>query len=161
MKKQYFAVATMLAIGLGLTACGGTSQEPTEQQAPEGVPGLTAENARLILPAVAGNPGVVYFDLKNSGKKNYAVRRADVEGAARTEMHGTMEMASGMEMSEVGPQTVMAGDTMKFEPGGYHLMVFDLAPELQAGGTTEVTLTVAGGDKTSFQVPIRGPGDDR
>jgi len=161
--KSPLLTALLLAAGAAfIGACGENSSEPVEAQAPEGAPGLTAENARMILPAVAGNPGVVYFDLANSSDRNYAVRRADIEGAGRTEMHGTMEMAGGeMAMSETGQQTVMAGETFAFEPGGYHLMAFDISPELSAGGTTEVTLTVAGGDKFSFEVPIQNAGDER
>ena len=157
MKSPLFACLVLAAGAAALSACGDNSQAPAEQQAPEGVPGLAVENARMILPA-----GVVYFDLVNNSARNVAVRRADVEGADRAEIHGTMEMAGGeMAMSETGQQTVMAGDTFTFEPGGYHVMVFDVSPELQAGGETEVTLTVAGGDKFSFAVPIRSPGDDR
>ena len=73
-----------------------------------------------------------------------------------------MTTANGeMSMAPAGPQTVAAGQTFAFAPGGYHVMVFDLAPELAAGGQTEVTLTVEGGDKTSFMVPIRSAGDER
>ncbi|MDG6078141.1 copper chaperone PCu(A)C [Erythrobacter litoralis] len=162
MNSRLFAAAFLLGSGTVLASCGGNSEEPVEQQAPEGVEGLSIENPRLILPAVAGNPGVVYFDLVNDSDRNYAVRRADVEGAGRTEMHGSMEMYDGeIAMSPVGPQTVMANDTFTFEPGGFHVMVFDLSPELQAGGETEMTLTVAGGDKASFAVPIQSPGDAR
>ena len=40
-------------------------------------------------------------------------------------------------------------------------MVFDLDPSLEAGGTTEMTLTVVGGKKKSFPVEIRAAGDER
>lgn len=162
MKIRPFAAALVVGCVGVLGACGSDTQEAPEQQAPDAAPGLTVENARMILPAVAGNPGVVYLDIANNSDTNYALRRADVEGAGRTEIHGSMAMANGrMEMSETGQQTVMAGDTFTFEPGGYHLMAFDLSPELEAGGQTEVTLTVNGGDKFSFEVPIRSAGDDR
>ena len=162
MKSPLFTALMLVAGTAFIGACGGNSSQPAEGQAPEGAPGLTVQNARMIMPAVGGNPGVVYFDLANSSDRNYALRRADIEGAGRTEMHGTMEMSGGeMAMSETGQQTVMAGETFAFEPGGYHLMAFDLSPELSAGGTTEVTLTVAGGDKFSFEVPIQNAGDDR
>ncbi len=162
MKTRPFAAALLVGCAAILGSCGSNPQEPVEQQPPDATLGLSVENARLILPAVAGNPGVVYLDIVNNSETNYAMRRADIEGAGRTEIHGSMAMAGGaMAMSETGQPTVMAGDTFTFEPGGYHLMAFDLSPELQAGGETEVTLTVNGGDKFSFPVPIRSAGDDR
>ncbi|TMM49898.1 copper chaperone PCu(A)C [Qipengyuania marisflavi] len=161
MIKPIYAAALLTATSLGLASCGGEAEQPAGAEAPEGVPGLAIENARLILPAVEGNPGIVYFDLVNSGEKARAVRRADVMGAERTEMHASMEMSGEMTMGETGPQTVQPGDTMTFEPGGLHLMVFDISPELTAGSKASVTLTVAGGDKTSFEAEVRAAGDDR
>lgn len=162
MKTPLFAAALLAGCAGMLGACGSDPQEAAEQQAPDNALGLSVGNARMILPAVSGNPGVVYFDIANNSETNYAIRRADIAGSGRTEMHGSMEMAGGqMAMSETGQQTVMAGNSFTFEPGGYHLMAFDLSPELQAGGETEVTLTVNGGDKFSFDVPIRSAGDDR
>ena len=53
------------------------------------------------------------------------------------------------------------GDEVSFEPGGKHVMAFEVSPELQPGGTTEVTLTIAGGDKHSFEVPVMAAGEER
>ena len=41
------------------------------------------------------------------------------------------------------------------------LRLFDLDPALQAGGTTELTLTAVGGETMTFPVAIRAAGDDR
>ena len=156
--KTRLSIAAALALGtLSLTACGG---EPAADEAPEGVPGLQASNARLILPAVEGNPAALYFELSNGGDSGVAVRSAFVEGAGSAQIHDVMEYDGAMQMNETGPQVVPAGGTLSFAPEGLHVMAFDVAG-LEPGDTTEVTLTAAGGDKLSFEAEVRGPADDR
>ena len=54
------------------------------------------------------------------------------------------------------------GETIKFEPGGKHVMAFDLSPELKAGAKTELTLTIAGGDKMrAVEVPVEAADAER
>ena len=40
-------------------------------------------------------------------------------------------------------------------------LLFELSPELAAGAKTELTLTIAGGDKVSAEVPVMAAGSDR
>lgn len=157
--KTLYAAAVFALSTLTLAACSGS--EEAAPAAEENPTGLEISNARLILPAVAGNPAAVYFDLKNGGTRAVAVRKADIADAGRTEMHDVMEYDGKMTMNEMGPTTVPQGETMKFEPGAKHVMAFDLSPELKAGAKTELTLTVAGGDKASFEVPVEAADAER
>lgn len=154
--KTWFAAA---ALTLSLAAC---SQSDEAAKAVNDNPtGLTVSNARLLLPPVTGNPAAVYFDLKNEGTRAVAVRRADIADAKSASMHDMMEYNREMTMADMGPTTVKQGETLKFEPGGKHVMAFDLSPELKAGGKTEMTLTIAGGDKVSVEVPVQAAGSER
>lgn len=154
--KTWFAAA---ALSLALVACSQSDQETT---AVDEIPtGLTVSNARLLLPPVAGNPAAVYFELKNEGERAVAVRRADIADAKSASMHDMMEYNREMTMADMGPMTIKQGETIKFEPGGKHVMVFGLSPELKAGGRTEMTLTIAGGDKVSVEVPVQPAGAER
>ena len=47
---------------------------------------------------------------------------------------------------------------MKFEPGKLHVMVFNPGATLKAGGTTEMTITFADGDKSSAPLKIEAAG---
>ena len=152
--KTLFTAAALAAGTLTLAACsGGTGDEA--KQVDDNPTGLVVTNARLMLPPVAGNPAAVYFDLKNDGKRAVAVRRADIADAKTATMHDMMEYEGKATMADMGPMTIKQGETVKFEPGGKHVMAFDLSPELKAGGTTEMTLTIAGGDKMSAEVPVQ------
>ena len=53
---------------------------------------------------------------------------------------------------------IAPGTRIKFEPGQFHVMVFDIAASLQAGGTSEMTLTFADGDKLSAPLKLETPG---
>jgi periplasmic copper chaperone A len=53
---------------------------------------------------------------------------------------------------------VEGGATIKFAPGGLHVMVFDLDPALKAGETGELTVTFADGEKASVPLKLEAPG---
>jgi copper(I)-binding protein len=157
--KTYLAAAALALGTIALAACSGSQDAPPAAE--ENPTGLEISNARLILPAVAGNPAAVYFDLRNAGTRAVAVRSADIADAKSTAMHDSMEFDGKMTMNDMGPTAVPQGQTIKFEPGGKHVMAFDLSPELKAGGKTELTLTIAGGDKASFEVPVEAADAER
>ena len=143
MKITRFAPLALGLATVALAGCSGGSEETTAPAVDEVA--LEVSDARLMLPAVEGRPGAIYFEVANTGDRNYAIRRADVEGAGNAELHGSMEMDGQMMMDSVGQVLVNAGESESFAPGGFHVMVFDLDPALEAGGSTEMTLTVVGG----------------
>ena len=147
MKSIYAAIALGLS-GLAIAAC---SEAPVEEAAE--TPPIAASEGRLFLPAVEGNPGAVYFELENTSERAISVRRADVEGAARAELHDYMEY-DDTEMGSIGVVTIGAGETVSFEPGAKHVMAYEISPDLQPESVTSVTLTMAGGKTMSFDVDV-------
>ncbi len=142
---------------LALSACGkqeAPQPQATETAAPEAKPGLAAAEARLVLPAVSGNPGAAYFMLDNRTAKAVRIAAVAIDGAAKVEMHQT----KGGSMSGVDAAEVAAGTSIAFAPGKLHVMAFTLDPKLKAGGTTEMTLTFADGDKLSVPLQIEAAG---
>ncbi|WP_341713464.1 copper chaperone PCu(A)C [Erythrobacter sp.] len=160
MKFSYFAGGALAAAALALSSCGG-QEATTEAVADANSAGLEITNGRLILPAVSGRPGAVFFDVKNTGDQNVAIRKATIKGASSAEIHDTSEWNGQMVMGEMGPVMVPAGGTDTFESGAKHVMAFDLDPSLTAGGKTELTLTVAGGKTSTAEIAIVGAGEDR
>jgi copper(I)-binding protein len=145
-----------LAVSLAaLSACG---QQPAKDQAgqaaPDAKPGLMLSEGALVLPAVKGNPAGGYFTLVNNGDKAVTLAAVSVTGAARAEMHET----TGEIMAPLTSLEIKPGATVKFERGGKHVMAFELDPALTAGGTTELTLTFADGDKLSAPLKLEAPG---
>lgn len=158
MNKWAIALAMGLAGG-GLTACEKAPEAPASEA--ESVLGIGIDNARLVLPPVAGNPAAIYMDMDFSGDSATAVRAASVAGAEKTELHETSEWEGKMVMGKMGPLLLNPGDEVSFEPGGKHIMVFGLPDTVQPDQDVEVTLTVAGGDKMSFAAKVQAAGAER
>ena len=154
-----FAATSALVLATALGACS-QSAEPEDQQqaeqpsAPEAKPGLSIGEARLVLPAVSGNPAAAYFSLTNGGDKPVVVAGVHIEGAQNTEFHQT----TGGSMNLLESPTVPAKGSLKFAPGGNHVMVFGLDESLVPNKTSEVTVTFSDGDKISAPIWIEAPG---
>ena len=141
---------------LALAACGGAKDEekaaPTA--APEAKPGISVREGKMILPAVSGNPGGVYFTLENGGEAKVSVASISIDGVGKTEIHETI----GGQMKPVERLDVEGKTTVKLERGGLHVMAFNLDNKLQAGGTTEMTVTFSDGDKVSAPLKLESMG---
>ena len=154
MRTATFALSAVAAMALGLSACGSQAPQPEASEAaaaaPDAPPGITLSDARIQLPLVSGRPGAAYFSISQANGAPRKVVGVAVEMAGRAEMHETRDgtMAPVKEV-EVGP-----GKTIKFAPGGYHVMLFDLDPKLRFTKDAELTVTFDGGDKASARAAV-------
>ena len=150
------AVFTIVAAGmaLALASCGSSEPQPAPcaaaQPSPESPPGITLSDARIQLPLVSGRPGAAYFTVSQANGAPRKIVAVAVEMAARAEMHET----KGGTMAPVSEVPVGAGKTVKFAPGGYHVMLFELDPKLRFAKDAELTVTFDGGDKASARAPV-------
>jgi len=152
-KARHFALPLLIAVTtVSLGACKGADKpDAAASSAPEGKPGVKITDARLVLPAVVGNPGAAYFSLENQGKDVVGIASVAVTGAGRTELHtGDMKQ---FDHATADPRT-----TLKFEPGQAHVMVFDVGADLKPGSETELTVTFTDGDKMSVPAKIEAMG---
>ena len=148
-----------LSLAFAVAGCGGEAEAPVAA-APDAPEGVTISDGRLSLPAVSGNPGAVYFKIKNAGPNDVMIRAVNVAGAASALPHMTAEWSGKVDMQELQQVAVPKESEVVFEPGAMHIMAMGIDDTLKAGGETEVTLTFVGGDKASFPAQIRAPGDD-
>ena len=139
---------------LALAGCGSNAPQPEPSQAvapsPDAPPGITLSEARVQLPLVSGRPGAAYFTVSQANGAPRKVVGVSVEMAGRAEMHET----KGGTMAPVDEVAIGAGKTIKFAPGGYHVMLDDLDPKLRFAKDAELTLTFDGGDKASMRAPV-------
>ncbi len=153
--KALLAAASILVLAASLGACRQAAAPEGQQQAgqtasPDVKPGMSIGAARLVLPAVSGNPGAAYFNLTNDGAKPTELAAVYITGSGGAEIHDT----NAGEMNLAKRVALAPGETVKFEPGGKHVMVFDLLDTVKAGTTTEMTLTFADGDKLSAPIKV-------
>ena len=150
------AMLAIVAAGwaLSLAGCGSNEPQPSPsevaQPAPDAPPEITLSEARVQLPLVSGRPGAAYFTVTQAIGAPRKVVGVAVEMAGRAEMHQT----KGETMAPVSEVEIGAGKTLKFAPGGYHVMLFDLDPKLRFAKDAELTLTFDGGDKASTRAPV-------
>ncbi len=173
MKKSITTVATAaLALALVAAACGSSSKPSATTTA-----GITVTSPWAYSTADVATTGVVYLGLRNAGATDDALVGARVPAsvAKTVELHqtvatpgSTMDGAMGMGasttttpasalqmMNPVDRIAVPAGATVTLQPGGYHLMLMDLAKPLRAGETVAVTLTFEHAPPVTVQAAVR------
>ncbi len=149
---------TAAASLLALAACGGKAPDPAasasaasapEASAPDNAPNVSVIEPVIKLPAVPGNPGVLYFTMQQSAGKENTLVAVHVDGAERAEMHETKTVNGVSSMEPVSSVTFSEDQPAEFKPGGNHVMLFKLADTVKPGKDVEVTFTLANGDKVS------------
>ena len=106
-----------------------------------------------LLPA--GLPAAGYFDLHNGGGKTISLTAASSPACGMVMLHKSENVGGTMRMTEVQSIDVAPSATLKFAPGGYHLMCMMPATGLKPGGQVAVTLDFADGTKVMSRFSLR------
>ncbi|WP_296676160.1 copper chaperone PCu(A)C [Novosphingobium sp.] len=123
-----------------------TSDQPTDME---------ITDARLVLPAVKGNPGAAYLSIANQSSGTRVISSIAIDGTGRTEVHQTMGTAmNAVDRVEIAPAT-----TMTFKPGNLHVMVYDVSSTMKPGDTTKITISFASGGNLAAPMQIIAAGD--
>jgi copper(I)-binding protein len=133
------AVALVVAMG---AACGGGAEE----------------DAIRVSDAWARSPmqdvGAVYFTVRNGAEVEDRLIGASSPVAGRAEVHETVEREGEMVMQPVEAVPIPPGEEMRFEPGGYHVMLFDLTEPLEVGSTITVVLEFERAGRISIEAIV-------
>ena len=121
---------------------------------------LGVEDAWVRLPAVSSRPGAAYFTVKG-GADATSLLAVSSPAAVRTELHEMKHENGMMTMSPLKDVAIPAGATVKFEPGGKHIMLYDLSPELRAVGKIPLRLAFANGKTVEIEAELRAPGQEK
>ncbi len=140
MIRNFAAIALILA-------------SPAFAQAP------AVEGAWLRLPAATGRPAAGYLSISGGATADALVSAASPK-AERIELH-SMTMTDGvMRMRAETSIAIPAGTVISFAPGGHHLMLFGLSPDVLPGQTVPLTLSFKSGAKITTSATARSPADD-
>jgi hypothetical protein len=102
----------------------------------------------------AGVPAAGYFELRNNGDKTLSLTGAASPACGMLMLHKSENMGGMDEMSAVDRIAVKPHATLRFAPGGYHLMC--MQPALKIGTQVSVTLDFADGSKLAASFVVRG-----
>lgn len=116
-------------------------------------------SAAFIRPPLPGRDvAAAYFDLSNSGEADRLIS-AESNISENVEIH-THTMEDGvMKMRRVDGVDLPAGETVSFEPGSYHLMMFG-ANISEGAEDVSVTLTYETAEPVTFTVPLGEPNEE-
>ncbi|MBA2936047.1 copper chaperone PCu(A)C [Sphingomonas sp. CGMCC 1.13654] len=121
---------------------------------------LSADQAWVRLPAVAGHPGAGYLTI-HGGPEAERLLAVESPAAGSTELHESMKMGPGgmTGMQRLDGLDVSANGTVAFAPGGNHVMMFGLSPSLRPGGTVPFSVRFAKGPPLTVEAKVVGAGD--
>ncbi len=90
--------------------------------------------------AGAGRVGAVYLTLANHGSETDRLVAATTPVADRVELHTHLHENGVMRMRQVQAVEIAPGEPTLLQPGGLHIMLFDLKDRLQEGDSHPITL---------------------
>jgi copper(I)-binding protein len=94
-----------------------------------------------------------FFDL--TSPKDAAVVKVESPVAGIAEVHTSEMKGNLMRMRAVPSVPLPAGKTVRFAPGGYHVMLMDLKRPVKNGEVVPITLTVEYPDRKQEKVEVK------
>ena len=130
-------------------------------------PGLTSAAPASALSAqdawVRATPGVdvaaAYLTLHNGGTEPVVVSGVSSPVAAAAMIHESTLVNGQSTMRAHEPLQIGAGETVRFAPGGLHIMLHMLKRPLAAGDEVPLVLLIAGGGSLTVTARVRALGD--
>jgi copper(I)-binding protein len=120
------------------------------------VAGVTVEDAWARTSSMNAENGAVDMLLTSATDDAVLAASVDMGVAMAAEVHETTMAEDGsMGMQMVMSVALPAGQTVAFEPGGYHIMLMGLVELLAAGDIITVTLTLESGSTVTVDAEVR------
>lgn len=139
----------LLAAGLALAACGEEGPRPLGP----GTPDLQVSAAQASAPVAGASQLVV--SITNRGDGDDRLVGADTDAALAVEIHRTTIKDDGRAVMRLLEDVVLpAGDTVRFRPGGLHLMVVVPDERIVLGGTFELVLRFQRSDPVTVTAEV-------
>ena len=96
-----------------------------------------------------------YMTIRNDTGDTHYLTGISSAQFERVEMHRTIYENEQARMEKQNIMTVEAGETLKFEPGGSHLMLFNPVKSLKNGHEIDLTLILKNGSTLDITAQIR------
>lgn len=117
-------------------------------------PALSVSEAYAFSTLKGTTTGAAYLEVTNKGKAAAVIVGAETPVAARTELHDHVHEDGVMRMRQLETLTIAPGETKSFEPGGLHVMFFEMNRQLEAGSEFPLSLITESGGKLMFTVKV-------
>ena len=142
--RTEFLYARLFAVLMRLAACSAWAQSPA----------LVVRDA-WTRQTPGSDVAAVYLTLQNPTKQPVTVVGIESSAASHAMIHES-KTEGGISKMRAHEQLVIApGETVKFEPGGLHVMLHGLTQPLAVGQSLPLVLQLADGAKISVAVVVR------
>ena len=150
---QHAASPVPAARAAGNAPDAQVEQKPAGQMAHEGVMAHMPWSRPL---APGANVAAGYAHLMNHSSKDERLVSARAEGVGRVEIHTMSEVDGVMQMRPLDGGLALAVNSMaKLQPGGDHLMFFEVARSWNDGDTVPVTLVFESGLEVLVEFAVK------
>jgi copper(I)-binding protein len=147
-----------LALAATLPGCDAAPKQAPVKAAEPSEHVVTVRDAWVRLPAVGGRPAAGYFTAE-AGAMPEEITNVTSPAPGRVEMHESMSGGGMAAMKELETLAFEAGRPIAFEPGGKHLMLFDLDPTVKPGDTLAITFTFSRAKPVTVEARVIAAGD--
>ncbi|WP_027909972.1 copper chaperone PCu(A)C [Pseudomonas sp. URMO17WK12:I4] len=106
------------------------------------------------MPPVAPT-AAAYFVVHNKGDAYDRLLTVETPVAGKAEIHEHAHVNGMMKMQQVQNVVIPAGGEVKFAPMGYHVMLFNLKQQAQAGDRFPLTLTFEKAGPVTVEVAVQ------
>jgi periplasmic copper chaperone A len=155
-KRSEFPRACLLAIVLTLVACAAMAQAPagTDSHAFARVPALVVQDAWTRQPP-GTDVAAVYLTVRNPTSKPITIVGIESSVAGHAMIHETKTEGGQSRMRPHEQLVVAPGETVKFEPGGLHVMLHDMKQPVAVGQSIQLVLVLADGSRIPVSAVVR------
>jgi periplasmic copper chaperone A len=155
---------TILALAALLWGCAPDPAPPASPPAPAETaaqpatdgPAVTDAWVRQVPPAARMTAG--YLNIHNPGPAELVIVGVESPLFGSIELHGTVMEDGVARMRHQETVAVAPGETVRFEPGGLHLMLMQPVDGIPSSGTIEMSLVLDNGERLEFIAPVGQPG---
>ncbi len=118
---------------------------------------LLVKDVVVNLSPVEGNPSAGYATIEG-GPDDVSLVSVTADDVMRMEMHETVEENGMAMMKTLGKVPIPAGKTVKFEPGGKHLMIWGIGGGSVAQGSLRMIFIFSNDDRIQVDATIKKAG---
>lgn len=163
-KRYLRCMALSVILVAGITACsrspdstkvqntGGTEVVEQDEQ---GGAELTVLNAYMPAPVPGRQMGVIYLELTNPSRRDRELILLETAVAETAEVHRSVYEDGTMRMRKIQHLSVPAGQSIQFEPGGYHIMLMQTDGIPEPPDSFGLRMIFDGGEAIEVDVQVR------
>ncbi len=116
---------------------------------------ITVQDVWVRMPPPVADTAAAYMTIKNSGDQDVEIISVESDAAKRPEFHSMSMHDNMMHMQKMERAVVPAHGSIKFAPGGDHLMLKALRKKLKKGDHVMLRLNMRDGGSVEAHAEVR------